>query len=161
MRSLLIDTNIWAYLFDPETYPQQYANIKDRLRNISKSVRFGVSVITFGEIAVGLLDDQIDSVQKKHLAFVKSFNPWIVDIGLHTTEQYGKLRGRLKDKGEVRQIAHSLVDRLTWLELGSMENDLWIVAQAITRNLTLVTNDKLTRIRDVTGDELHIENWSE
>jgi predicted nucleic acid-binding protein len=57
MRALLIDTNIWSYLFHPETYPKQYANIKNHLRNVSKSARLGVSVITLGEIAVGLNDE--------------------------------------------------------------------------------------------------------
>jgi predicted nucleic acid-binding protein len=160
MRSLLIDTNIWAYLFEPKKYPQQYANVEKNLRNVSKSARLGVSVITLGEIAVGLQDEQMDSVQKKHLAFVKSHNPWIADIGLHTAEQYGRLRGRLKDKGRGNRGADELVDRLTWLEVGSMENDLWIAAQAITYDLILVTNDKLKLIREVVGDELHIENWT-
>lgn len=160
MRSLLIDTNIWTYLFDPETYPQQHANIKDRIRNVSKSTRFGVSVITLGEIAVGLPDEQIDSVQKKHLAFVRSYNPWIVDIGPHTAEQYGKVRGRLKGKSRGGRGAETPMDRLTWLELGSMENDLWIAAQAITYDLILVTNDRFKRIREVVGDELRVENWA-
>jgi predicted nucleic acid-binding protein len=161
MRSLLIDTNIWSYLFHPKKYPQQYANIKDHLRNVSKSARLGVSVVTLGEIAVGLHNEQKDSVQKKHLVFVKSLNPWILDIGLHTAERYGTLRGRLKEKDSGNRSADALVDRLTWLEIGSMENDLWIVAQAITHDLILVTNDKLNWIREVAKDELHIENWAE
>jgi len=160
MQSLLIDTNIWAYLFEPEKYPQQYANVENHLRNVSKSARLGVSVITLGEIAVGLHDEQMDSVQKRHLAFVKSSNPWIVDISPHTAEQYGRLRGRLKERGRGNRGADALVDRLTWLELGSMENDLWISAQAITQDLILITNDKLKWIREVAGDELSIENWA-
>jgi predicted nucleic acid-binding protein len=160
MRSLLIDTNIWAYLFEPEKYPQQYANVENHLRNVSKSARLGVSVITLGEIAVGLHDEQMDSVQKRHLAFVKSLNPWIVGIDHYTAEQYGILRGKLKDKNKGNRSADALVDRLTWLELGSMENDLWIASQAITHDLILVTNDKLKWIREVAGDKLHIENWA-
>ena len=56
-----------------------------------------------------------------------------------------------------------LVDRFTWLELGSFENDLWIAAQAMTRNLTLVTNDTnvgMKRIREVAGKSLYIDNWA-
>ena len=56
------------------------------------------------------------------------------------------------------------VNRFTWLEVGSLENDLWISAQAISRNLTLVTNDNksgMKRIRDIAGDSLNIENWAE
>lgn len=54
-----------------------------------------------------------------------------------------------------------LCDPVTSLELGIQENDLWIVAQAITYGLVLVTNDKLKRISEVISDELHIENWTE
>jgi predicted nucleic acid-binding protein len=103
----------------------------------------------------------MDSVQKKHLAFVKSHNPWIVDVEPHAVEQYGKLRGRLKENVRGNRGADALVDRLTWLELGSMENDLWIAAQAIMYDLILITNDKLKRIREVAGNDLHIENWAE
>ena len=50
----------------------------------------------------------------------------------------------------------------TWLEVGSLENDLWIIAQAMTKDLTLVTNDRksLQPLLEVAGDELHMENWA-
>lgn len=48
-------------------------------------------------------------------------------------------------------------------ELGIDENDLWIVAQAVERNLVLVTSDKMRRIRK-TIRELHsgfrVEDWA-
>ncbi|MBA7697023.1 hypothetical protein ES703_105681 [subsurface metagenome] len=52
-----------------------------------------------------------------------------------------------------------LVDPVTSLELGIQENDLWIAAQVVVRGLILVTTDKLSHIREVAGDDLHIENW--
>jgi predicted nucleic acid-binding protein len=97
------------------------------------------------------------------LQFIKAKKLWVVDIRTYTAEEYGKLRGRLRTNALKRKkglSADDLIDRFTWLELGSLENDLWIAAQAITRNLTLVTNDKLNRIREVAGDDLHIENWT-
>jgi len=53
-----------------------------------------------------------------------------------------------------------LVDPVTSLELGIQENDIWIAAQAISRNLTLVTNDAMWRIRNIAGKSLHIDNWA-
>ena len=47
--------------------------------------------------------------------------------------------------------------------MGSLENDLWIAAQAISRNLTFVTNDDnkgMKRISEVAGKSLHIANWA-
>ena len=165
MRDFLIDTNIWTYWFTPKEYPEQYAKIKKRLEELPPEAKIGISVITWGEISVGLSKNikQKLSIQAEHLEFIKAKKPWVVDINTYTAEEYGELRGCLPTNALKRKrnlASEELVDRFTWLELGSLENDLWIVAQAITRNLTLVTNDKLSRIREVAGDELHIENWT-
>jgi predicted nucleic acid-binding protein len=157
---------MWAYWFDPQKYPKQHAKIKRRLEEVAAAAKIGISVITWGESAVELQGNnkQETSDQAEHLHFIKTKKPWIVDIRTYTAEEYGKLRGLLctnvlKRKKGLR--TEELVDRFTWLELGSLENDLWIAAQAITHNLTLVTNDeKLNRIRDVAGNDLHIENWT-
>lgn len=165
MRNFLFDTNIWEYLFDPKRFSQQHAHIKSRLEGLPDSVHWGISVITWGEIAVGLPENgKIGaSVQREHLKFISAMKPWIIGIDTHTAEEYGKLRGRLRANALKRKKGLSeeeLIDRFTWLELGSLENDLWVAAQAITRNLTLVTNDKLSQIREVAGTDLHIENWA-
>ena len=64
-----------------------------------------------------------------------------------------------KDKKRKGLRPCQLVDPVTSLELGIQENDLWIAAQAISRNLTFVTNDRMERIRDVAGS-LCIDNWA-
>jgi len=165
MRDFLIDTNIWAYWFAPRKYPKQHAKIKKRLEQLPPEAKIGISVITWGEISVGLSENfkQKPSIQVEHLEFIKAKKPWVVNINTYTAEEYGKIRGRLYTnilKRKKGLSAEKLVDHFTWLELGSLENDLWVVAQAITRNLTLVTNDKLSRICEVAGDDLHIENWA-
>ena len=165
MRDFLIDTNIWTYWFAPKEYPEQYARIKKRLEELPPEAKIGISVITWGEISVGLSKniERKASIQAEHLEFIKAKKPWVVGISTYTAEEYGKLRGQLRTNDLKRKKGlgeNKLVDRLTWLELGSLENDLWVAAQAITRNLTLVSNDKLSRIREVAGDDLHIENWT-
>jgi predicted nucleic acid-binding protein len=41
------------------------------------------------------------------------------------------------------------------------ENDVWIAAQAVESKFVLVTNDKLTRIRDAAAElDLRMENWA-
>lgn len=166
MRAFLLDTNMWAYLFAPAKYPRENSHIQKYLEQLSESARLGISVITWGEIAVGLAGNEKDSnsIQREHLKFIHSVKPWVIDVTTATAEEYGRLRGRLSGNGMKRDVHPSkeeLVDRFTWLELGSLENDLWIAAQAITLNLTLVSNDKkLRRIHEVVGDDLHIENWA-
>lgn len=153
MGGYLIDTNIWAYWFDGQKYACEHARVVKRHSVLSASARLGISVISLGEIAVGLPG----GAQTKHLQFVKSKRPYIHPIDTHTAEKYGWLRGLVGRP----QKNKATVDRLTWLEVGSLENDLWIIAQAMTYNLTLVTNDKLKAVRDVVGNDLKMENWAE
>lgn len=67
-----------------------------------------------------------------------------------------------KDKRIDGRRPEQLIDPVTSLQLKIQENDLWIVSQAITRDFTLVTNDKvsLKPLLEVVGGELHIENWA-
>jgi predicted nucleic acid-binding protein len=41
-------------------------------------------------------------------------------------------------------------------KIGIDENDLWIVALAAERNLTLITHDRMRRIRDVVQQDVRI-----
>lgn len=165
MRVFLFDTNMWGYWWDAERYPEEHRNIRKHLNELPADARIGISLITWGEISVGLEENAQGraSVQVRHLQFIRGKNPWVADISKHTAEEYGKLRGRLRDNVLKRKKglrAKELVDRFTWLELGSRENDLWIAAQAITKDLTLVTNDELKEIHEAAGDDLHTENWA-
>jgi len=159
MRAFLLDTMIWAYWFDQEKYPEEHSNIQKRLKNLPSFARLSISVISWGEIAVGFPG----SIQTRHLEFIRSEKPSIITLDHHIAEEYGKLRGDIFKKALKRKKGlnpEDSVDRFTWLEVGSLENDLWIAAQAISRNLTLVTNDAMGRIRDIAGKSLHIDNWA-
>ena len=85
---------------------------------------------------------------------------------MHTAKTYGELRARLfdkyaeKNKRTTKRRPEQLIDPVTSLELGIQENDLWIAAQAISRNLTLVTNDAIKRICNIAGKSVHIDNWA-
>jgi predicted nucleic acid-binding protein len=83
-------------------------------------------------------------------------------IDRHVSDAYGELRSSLFEKyirkGKNKR-PEQLTDPVTATEIGIDENDLWIVAQAVTHNLTLVTNDKMRRIFSVTHKELKHEIW--
>jgi predicted nucleic acid-binding protein len=83
-------------------------------------------------------------------------------IDEYVSDVYGELRASLFEKyiqkGKNKR-PEQLIDPVTATEIGIDENDLWIVAQAITYNLTLVTNDKMRRIFSVTPKELKHEIW--
>ena len=164
----LIDTNIWSYWFDQEKYPEEHSNIQKRLANLPSFVRLGISVISWGEIDYGynVNHKKEPSREAEFRKFISGATPWLVPINRHTAKTYGELRARLfdkyseKNKRTTKRRPEQLIDPVTSLELGIQENDLWIAAQAISRNLTLVTNDAMGRIRGIAGNSLHIDNWA-
>jgi len=89
----------------------------------------------------------------------------LLNVSRSTTSVYGDLRARLfekyapRKKRTKRRRPEQLQSPVTSKELGIHENDLWIAAQAIERNLVLVSNDAhMKRIRDV-APELQVEDW--
>lgn len=166
MRTILLDTCIWSYWFNPGKDIKKREFIERHVGQLPALARLGISVITWGEIAYGhrLESPKQQAVQNEYLQFIKTKGPKTFAIDMHTANKYGELRALLFEKylpGKRKPglRPEQLIDPVTSLELGIQENDLWIAAQAMARNLTLVTNDKLSRIREVAGDELHIENW--
>jgi predicted nucleic acid-binding protein len=137
------------------------------VRRLPPDSILGISIITWGEVVYGhrTVSPQETPIQAEYLQFIMSKGPKTFFLDdMHTARTYGELRALLFDKYAQKKKRsglrpEQLVDPATSLELGIQENDLWIAAQAITRNLTLVTNDKLSRISEVAGDDL-IENWT-
>lgn len=177
MRTFLLDTNIWEYWFNRKGHPKESDNIQRRIeqlinqeQNIEQFVwQPVISVITWGEIDYGykVTTKKEQSREAEFRKFLSSINPWTVSIDRHVAKTYGELRARLfekcapKDKKKKKLRPEQLIDPATSLELKIQENDLWITAQAVTFNLTLVTNDKKMRhIHEVAGGELYIENWA-
>ena len=176
MRAFLLDTNIWEYWYNQKGHPKESANIQKRIeklinreQNVEQFVwQPAISPISWGEIDYGydVNPKKEQSREVEYRKFISGISPWLVPVNRHTAKTYGKLRSRLfekyapNDKKRKGLRPEQIIDPVSSLELGIQENDLWITAQAITFNLTLVTNDKkMGRIHEVAGDELHIENW--
>ncbi len=164
MRDYLLDTCVWSDWHDPK----KNSYVLERLQK-NRDVRLHVSAVTLGELQYGY--DVLAEREQRELGnvceFVHQQRPKRVPVDRHVAREYGRVRAVLferfapRDKKRHGLRPEQLRDPVTSLELGIQENDLWIVAQAITRELTLVTNDKLARIREVAGDALHIENWAQ
>lgn len=166
MHVFLLDTCIWSYWFDVKN--KQHLNVTNRVQKLPSDSILSISIISWGEVAYGhKVESPVETpIQVEFNQFIKSKRPKTFEIDIHTASKYGELRALLfekyapKGKRKKNLRPEQLVDPVTSLELGIQENDLWIAAQAITRNLTLVTNDKLSRIREVASDNLHIQNWT-
>jgi tRNA(fMet)-specific endonuclease VapC len=128
----LLDTNICIYIIKkkPETVLKKFAQIKPG--NIT------ISVITVSELAFGVYnssrpDTNLISLQEFLAPLV------ILDFDSNDAYEYGKLRSILKKEGK---------------PIGAM--DMLIGAQALSRNLILVSNNifEFEKVKN-----LKFENW--
>ena len=171
MRDFLIDTNIWEYWFNPNC--EQHPNVLRKATEIQKKSKLWISVVTWGEIEFGynVISEGKRSREAEFHQFVNSNGPKEYPIDKHVTEVYGKIRARLFEnctpKGKKKKRRpEQLIDPASSFELKIQENDLWIVSQAITQNLILVTNDKkslgpLRKAVEDAGENLTIDNWAD
>jgi predicted nucleic acid-binding protein len=171
MRDFLIDTNIWEYWFNEKCEPWHshvLSRVSERMKH--SDFRLHISSVTWGEIEYGyqVMTEKERSREIQFKQFIHDIAPKEFLVDKHIREDYGRIRARLferyapKEKKKKGLRPEQLIDPVTSLQLRIQENDLWIVAQAIARNLTLVTNDRksLQPLFEVLGDELHIENWA-
>jgi predicted nucleic acid-binding protein len=176
MRDFLIDTNIWGYWFNEAGEPE-HSNVLKRVSELKKlcekekvTFRVWISSVTWGELEYGyrVQANKERSLERPFREFVHGIAPKEFVIDRHVTRDYGRIRAKLfekygpKDKKKKSVRPEQLIDPVTSLQLKIQENDLWIVAQAIARDFTLVTNDRksLKPLLEVAGNELQIENWA-
>lgn len=164
MQGYLLDSNIIRYWFDAEC--MEHDRVLQRVQNLPAGTPLVVSAITLGEIQYGLrVLDEAPDYEAELAGFIYEQLPMTLSVTDTTRIDYGSIRARLFRKyapGELRRKARlpeQLVDPVTGLTLGIQENDLWIAAQAVEHNLILVSNDRLTHIREV-APELRVENWA-
>lgn len=168
-RDYLLDTNILSYWFDPNC--AEHELVKSRLLALANSARqptLFISSITIGEIEYGHQAEQQplrQAIQAQFWGFLEArLVP--IDVRRSTGLEYGALRAALFErfaprKGRRRGLrVEQLVHPVTAKSLGIQENDLWIAAQALEYDLTLVTHDAMTPIRQCADERLKVEDWA-
>lgn len=161
MRCYLFDTNIWSKWFKEDE------GIIKKVDALPQECILYLSVISWGEaIYGGAVDKHFDS--ESYRSFVESKTPLPYDIDRHVAKTYGIIRAQLfeeyapGEKKKKKRRPEQLIDPITSQKLGIQENDLWITAQALTRNFTLVTTDKkMRRIFDLVKGTLSYEIWED
>ena len=130
------------------------------IQEVEDSTPIYISVIVLAEVIYGYevhekADPNRRSEMRKRMA---AYTPTqILAIDQHTAPIYANLRAKLfktyspKDKRGKLKVKHpeTLIDDTSGQVLGIDENDLWLAAQAIQRNLILVTRDKMRHIFSV------------
>lgn len=169
MEAYLLDCNTISDWFD-ETRPRHRCVAQRAEESAQSDAVLVTSTVDIGEIEYGIkvapqqkmqalnaLLEQVD------IQFVR--RRFLLAPERSTALVYGDLRARLFEKFAPKNRRRKglrpeeLVDPVTAKELGIQENDLWIAAQAIERNLILVTNDGMACIREV-APELRVEDWA-
>ena len=98
MRDFLIDTNIWAYWFNPNC--EEHLNVLKKATKLKKNDKLWISVITWGEIEYGynVRSKNQRSLETEFRQFVNSNTPKEYPIDKHVTEVYGTIRASLFKK---------------------------------------------------------------
>jgi len=128
----LLDTNTCIFLKN-----RKPLHVLDRLKSaLNKGIV--ISSITVAELQFGIYNSQ--NIEKNRISLTEFLAPFtIIDFDDSDAETFGKIRSRLKKQGKL---------------IGPY--DMLIAAQAITKNMILVTNntEEFNRI-----SELRIEDW--
>lgn len=129
----LLDTNICIYAIK-----QKHEKLLDLLREKSGEGLF-ISSLTVAELEFGVQNSrQVDRNRIALIKFLSYFN--ILNFDGSDAIEYGKIKTELRKKGQI---------------IGQI--DLLLAAQAVNREMTLITNNLKEFLR---VDALKVEDWS-
>lgn len=170
MDGYLLDTCVLSALLDPGK--PNHNSVRNTLGALEDAAPKYVSVISLAELRFGVdlsaahnhkRIDEFENILSRANTYES------LKISKHTAGEYGILKAKLaikylsnslRQKGRTRWI-EDWQDKATGKLLQIDENDLWLSAQAIERNLILLTTEtQIHRIRKASPTNLHIETIS-
>lgn len=128
----LLDTNICIFLKNKKS-PNVLQKIKE-----NKHLGIYISSITVAELQFGIYNSKY--IERNRISLIKFLTPFsILNFDDRDAEEFGKIRTSLKNEGKI---------------IGAY--DMLIAAQALAKNLILVTDNtkEFCRIKNLT-----IEDW--
>ena len=149
MNGYLFDTCVVSALLDPRR--PNYQAVRTSYEQLPTSGGHWVSRITIAELMFGVAvhHEAHGTPHPRASEILRRAQEYpIREVTRHTAEEYAKLRTRIATtylastlRSNRAKYIDSWRDRLTQETLQIDENDVWICAQAIEQNLTLVTTD--------------------
>ena len=157
MAGYLFDTSALIALVDPRNEFSRVAN--DLINAMQADDLQFVSSISFGEIYTGIeVNFRVRGTRppnaQQTLALAETHSLLTVDE--HVGKAYGDLKAAMivhympnASRSQRGQFLESWINQATGLRLGINENDLWICAQALERDIFLVSTDgDFNRVRE-------------
>ena len=152
MDTYLLDTNLVSVLYDAGR-PNHLA-VRGVLASLDPNAPQLVSVVTIGELRYGLALSRAAGRPLAHIeaCIERTEEHPLAEVGRHTAEAFGYVkssiaRQRMNIGRNIPRYVEDWSDRVTGKSLQIDENDLWIAAQAVERNLVVLTSDPdFTRI---------------
>ena len=162
MDTYLLDTNLVSVLYDAGR-PNNRA-VRAALAAFDPTAPQLVSAITIGELRFGLALSRaaVDRSTTSRPAS-RSSEQALAEVSRYTAEAFGYVKSsvalqRVDIRKRVPRWVEGWSDRVTGQLLQIDENDLWIAAQAVERNLVVVTSDPdFIRIIKLAVPELRVE----
>lgn len=129
---VMLDTNICIFIINKKP-----PHVLERLKTVI-SEGAAISCITLAELEYGVSKSRC--IEKNKIALIEFLAPFeIIPFGGADAETYGRIRAQLESRGQV---------------IGAY--DMLIAAQAVSRGLTLIT-DNVGEFERIEG--LKFENW--
>ena len=163
MDTYLLDTNLVSVLYDAGR-PNHVA-VRNALAGLDQAAPQLVSAITIGEMRFGLALSRAAGRPLTHIetCIERTEEHPLVEVGRHTAEAFGYVKSsvaaqRIDIQRRIPRWVEGWSDRVTGQLLQIDENDLWIAAQAVERNLVVVTSDPdFTRVIAPAVPELRVQ----
>lgn len=163
MDTFLLDTNIVSVLYDAGR--TNHIAVRNALAALDPAAPQLVSAVTIGELRFGLALSRAAGRPLAHIeaCIERTEEHPLAEIGRHTAAAFGHVKSsvalqRVDIERRISRWVEIWSDRVTGQLLQIDENDLWIAAQAVERNLVLVTSDPdFTRVIAPAVPELRLQ----
>lgn len=163
MDTYLLDTNLVSVLYDSGR-PTHLA-VRGTLAGLDPNAPQLVSAVTIGELRYGLALSRAAGRPLTHIeaCIERTEEHPLAEVGRHTAEAFGYVKSsialqRVDILRRIPRWVEAWSDRVTGQLLQIDENDLWIAAQAVERNLVVLTSDPdFTRIIASAVPELRVQ----
>lgn len=163
MDTYLLDTNLVSVLYDAGR--PNHRPVRAALAAFNPAAPQLVSAITVGELRFGLALSRAAGRPLDHIeaCIERTEEHPLAEVGRHTAEAFGYVKSsvalqRVDIRKRIPRWVEGWSDRVSGQLLQIDENDLWIAAQAVERNLVVVTSDPdFTRVIKRAVPELRVE----